>query len=973
VVRSTLSGFLVALLGLAPVYVLAAAPEDFEGKRIAEIFFEPRDQPLTRDQLGLALQIRPNDTYERRRISQGIERLFATGRFASIEEDVTLGPDGVIVTFRTTPAYFIARVSIDGVAEPPNQPQLSGAAKLEFGGLYDEALLPEAASQITSLLRANGFYSASVRWETARRTATEEVDIRFIVDSGPRALFTTPVFQGRLDRTPQQLIKTTRWLRWWGLRGWRQLTENRLDNGIDRLRASYLDRDFLQARIALDKLQFDRAANTVSPHLAIDAGPRTFVRTDGGKVSRGALRSLIPIYQERTVDRELLVEGERNLTEYFQARGYFDAKVSFVQEAPDDKGAQTIVYQIDRGSRSRLVSLAITGNRYFKTDTIRERMDTLPASFLRYRHGRFSRPMLNNDLESVADLYRANGFRDVKVTSQVAPPPGGKAGDLEVTISIDEGPQWLVSAIEVSGVDLRIYEEVTGLLTSTPGQPFSTTKLLEDRDAVLGYYFNSGYPDAGFDYTVTLDSKPFRMKVSYNVLEGRRNFVRDVLVTGIGRTHPNIVNRRISVKPGDPLSQAQIVDSQRRIYDLGIFSKVDVAVQNPEGRERNKYVLFQLDEARRYSTNFGLGAEITRIGGTTNSYGAPAGNPGFSPRVSLGITRLNVFNVGHTVGIQTRFSRIQNRALLNYFAPQFRGDERFNLTLSALADISRDVSTFTSRRVEGAAQLAQRLSRSDTLQYRFVYRLVNVSNLKIDPLLVPFLSQPVRVGVLSGTWIRDRRDDPLDSHRGMFSSVDFGVASKYFGSKTDYARSIGRNTGYYRVGRDMVLARMVSLGALYNFQGILNPIPLPERFFGGGASTHRGFPENQAGPRDPITGYPLGGSAFLFFSEELRFPLVGRNLGAVVFHDAGNVYSRFSRISFNVFQKNPEDFDYMVHAVGFGIRYRTPIGPVRFDTAYAFNPTKFYGCTSTNAGACLPITLQSLGSFQFHFSLGQTY
>lgn len=963
----------MAWLSLAPLSRLEAAPQDYDGKRIAEVFFEPREQPLTRDQLGLALQIRPGDVYDHRRLSQSIERLFATGRFASVEADASAGPNGVVLTFRTTSNFFISRVFIDGVPEPPNQPQLSGAAKLDLGGLYDESLLPEAASQITSLLRSNGFYTPTVQWQTARRSATEEVDIRFLVDAGPRARFAAPQFQGRLERTPQQLIKTTRWLRWWGLRGWKQITEARVDNGIDRLRASYLDRDHLQARIALDKLQYDRLTNTVSPFLAIDAGPRTFVRSEGAKVGRDSLRNLIPIYLERTVDRELLVEGQRNLTEYFQSRGYFDARVTFEQRVPDDRGAQTIVYQIDRGSRSRLVSLSIQGNKYFSTATLRERMETLPASFLRYRRGRFSRPMLESDLEAVANLYRANGFRDVKVTSQVLPVPTGKTGDLEVLITVAEGPQWLVSAIDVSGVDLRLYDQVNSLLTSTPGQPFSTSKILEDRDTVLGYYFNNGYPEAGFDYALTPDSQPYRMKVAYTVVEGRRNFVRDVLVNGLGRTQPSIVYRRISLKPGDPLSQAQVVDSQRRIYDLGVFSKVDVAVQNPDGRERNKYVLFQLEEARRYSINFGLGAELTRIGGDPNSFGAPAGNPGFSPRVSLGITRLNVFNVGHTVGLQTRFSTLQNRALISYFAPQFRGDERFNLTISGLGDISRDVNTFTSRRVEGAAQLAQRLSRSDTLQYRFVYRLVNVSNLKIDPLLVPFLSQPVRVGVFSSTWLRDRRDDPLDSHRGMFSSVDFGVASKYFGSKTDYARSIGRNSSYYRIGRDMVLARMLSVGSIYNFQGFPNPIPLPERFFGGGASTHRGFPENQAGPRDPITGYPLGGSAFLFFSEELRFPLVGRNLGGVVFHDAGNVYSRFSRISFTVSQKNPEDFDYMVHAVGFGIRYKTPIGPIRLDTAYAFNPTRFYGCSSNATGACLPITLQSIGAFQIHFSLGQTY
>jgi len=962
------------------VPLLNAAPEDYEGKRIAEIYFEPAEQPLTRDQLGLALQIRPPDVFDARRVSQAIERLYASGRFATIEVDASLNSaGGVVLAFRTTPSFFISRVTVDRIPEPPNREQLESATRLELGEPYDDSMLPEAASQLTALLRGNGFYSPKITWETARRDSTEEVDVRFHVDPGARARFATPVFQGRLEYTPQKLIKTTNWLKWWGYRGYKPFSEPLLGKGIERLRGLYLEHDNLQARIAVDRLQYDRDANVVNPHLAIDAGPRTFVRADGVKISRGTLRKLVPVYQERTIDRELLVEGQQNLVEYFQSEGYFDAQVTFDQLQPNDQGEQTILYRVARGSRSRLTQLRIEGNRYFDTQTIRERMSIIPATRIRYRRGVYSRTMLENDKQAVADLYHSNGFRDVKVTAQVGPVQKGKTGDIEVVVQIEEGPQWTVSALELSGVDLRIYPDVYALLSSTPGQPFGSTKMLEDRDAVLGYYFNNGYPEASFDFQATAEEGAYRMKLRYTVVEGRRNFVREVLVRGLGRTNPEIVNRRIRLNPLDPLSQAQIVDSQRRLYDLGIFAKVDVAIQNPDGRERNKYVLFQLEEASRYSVNFGFGAELTRIGGDPNSLTAPVGNPGFSPRVSLGITRLNMFNLGHTAGIQTRFSRIQQRAILSYFAPQFRGDERFNLTFSMLGDISRDVNTFTSRRLEAALQLGQHLSRSDTLQYRFIYRLVGVdkASLKIDPVLIPIFSQPVRVGVLSGSWLRDRRDDPVDSTRGMFTSIDFGGASKVFGSQTDYTRSVIRNSSYYRVGRDMILARTLTLGALHSFNPILEPIPLPEKFFGGGASTHRGFPENQAGPRDPVTGYPIGGDAFLFFGTELRYPILGRSLGGVLFWDAGNVYSHFDTISFRYHQNNPEDFDYMVHAFGLGLRYKTPIGPVRFDVAFAPNSPQFLGYSGTRdellQGIPKPIVLQRVGRFQIHFSLGQTF
>ena len=183
----------------------------------------------------------------------------------------------------------------------------------------------------------------------------------------------------------------------------------------------------------------------------------------------------------------------------------------------------------------------------------------------------------------------------------------------------------------------------------------------------------------------------------------------------------------------------------------------------------------------------------------------------------------------------------------------------------------------------------------------------------------------------------------------------------------------------------MVFARFTTLGAIAPFTNAL--IPLPERIYAGGTNSHRGFADNQAGPRDLYTGFPIGGSGLLMNTFELRFPLIGDNIGGVVFHDAGNVYRSFSSISFRVHQDTRitvidntpyiTDFDYMVHAIGFGVRYKTPIGPVRFDIGYAINPPSFYGFTGTQQDLITPgkgeRTLQQLSHFQFHFSLGQVF
>lgn len=977
----TRTGLLVAVaacLWAVGAERLAAQGGQTSGQRITAIYLEPRDQPLSRDQIGLSLGVRPGDRFDEIRLSEAIERLFGTGRYRDIY--VTAEPEngGVALTFHTKPETFVSAVTVTGVPDPPNPARLVSATRLELGmPLDEEADLPAAVEGLREVLRSNGFHTAQIQHDLTRRERTQETSIRFNVIPGARARFSRPVITGSPEQSERRLLRATGWQRWWGLRGWKDVTEQRVSEGLERLRSSYLKRDHLLARVVLKSLEYEPETNTIRPELEIEAGPRVFIRAEGAKVSRGLLRDLTPVYQERTVDRELLLEGQNNLVEHFQARGYFDAKASFRMTDPDASGEQRITYVIDRGPRYRLAHVAFSGNQYFRDETIRERLSITPARFPQYRRGRFSRALLERDRDVLMDLYRSNGFRDAVVQAEVEQNYQGKPLDLAVKLTIEEGQQWFVSDLELAGVNPRLLDTIGGLLNSTPGQPFSVVNVANDRDSVLNWYYNSGYPEATFDaQTIPVEGEA-RVALRYTIDEGRRNFVRDVLVNGLEVTKPDLVANRITVAPDEPLSQGGIVETQRQLYDLGIFAKVDVAVQNPLGRERNKYVLMQVEEARKYSLNLGLGAEFGRLGGGGANFDSPAGAAGFSPRVQVSLGRSNFGGLGHTASGTIRVSRFQRRALLNYFAPQFRGNEDVNLTFSNLIDRSQDIRTFTSTRLESAIQIGQRLSRANTLQYRVIVRNVSLEEetLKIDPNLIPVFSQPVSVTVFSSSFIQDRRDDPLDSTRGVYNTVDFGYAPGLLGRKASYTRLSARNSTYHRIRRNVVVARTATIGWLYNLQDA--PVPLAERFFAGGATSHRGFPENQAGQRDPVTGFPVGGNAFVFFGTELRFPLLGDNLGAVLFHDMGNVYSSLSSISLRYRQRDRADFDYMVHAAGVGVRLKTPVGPVRVDLAYAPNSPRFVGFRGTrddliNRTGSFNVP-QRVRPFQFHFSIGQSF
>lgn len=973
---STRLGVLIAAFVALGWHPLRAASESYEGKPVAAIQFEPADQPLRPAQLLALIPLKKGRPFRGVEIQKSIQRLYATGEYADIAVDATLAGDGVNIKFVTKPAYFIGHVQVIGVAEPPTHGQLVVTTRLQLGSTFAEQDMTRAADLLTDVLKRNGFYHVSVKPEAAFDDTTQQVNIDYNIDTGKRARFDGVIASGRTERSTESIIKSTGWKRRpFGWLGWKEMDENLVQSGVENVRNWYVKHNRLLAKISLANLDYHSERNTVTPEIAIDSGPGVTVRVRGAKVSNGKLRTLLPIYEERTVDKDLLVEGTRNLTAYFQSQGYFDASVSYNIAQPPN-GDELIDYQVDKGIRHKIVKVEIEGNKFFDDEILRERMTVTPSSILRYRYGRFSKQYLDRDLEAIRDLYRGNGFRDVEVTSREVDDFSGVTGHLAIFIEVKEGPQWFVSKLDLEGVpgDDRPY--LLSLLHSTEGQAYSEFNVATDRDSILDYYFNNGYPAAKFEFTSTPDAAPNRMALKFRITPGDRVFVRDVLVSGLERTRPDLVNERISLKPGDPLSQNQITGTQRRLYDLGIFAKVNAAIQNPDGDEPTKYVVYSLEEAGRYLLNAGFGAELGRIGGGSTSLDSPAGTTGFSPRVSFGISRLNFLGLGHTLSLQTRVSTLEQRALANYIAPQFRGKPSLNLQFSALFDISHDVRTFSSRREEGSVQLGQKLSRANTLQYRYTFRKVNILGTPlVTPELIPLLSQQVRVGFFSTTFIQDRRDDSLDAHRGIYTTVDVALANSAFGSQTGFVRTIMQNSTYYQLRKGLVLARTTNFGVIQRYAG-LPEIPLAERFFAGGVTSNRAFPNFQAGPRDLETGFPIGGTAQLFNTVEMRFPLIGDNIGGVLFHDVGNVYSSISKISLRFHQNGLQDFNYGVQSIGFGIRYRTPIGPVRGDFSLSPNPPRFFGFQGTTDQLLFgggTAVVQRISVFQFHFTLGQAF
>jgi outer membrane protein insertion porin family len=979
----------------------------YEGLTVQRIDFPDLPAASARRLLDLIPQ-KAGVALQREKVRQSIQSLHSTGRFADIQVEAERSSDQVVLAIRTKSNFFVGQIFVEGATNPPAANQVVNASKLQLGELLTREKLERALAGIKQLMEQNGYYQSTSRDEEEAHPETQQMDITFRITPGPHARVGHVTVSGPAGFSQGQIQDIAK------LHPGDYVTVQRVSRALDRLRKKYQKQKRLLSQVAISSRDYRPETNTVDYAFEIDPGPKVDIVTEGFKIRHSQIKRNVPVYEENALDDDLLNEGRRNLLNYMQGRGYFDAKVS-QQQTSISANELRVTYSIDPGERHRLVKLEILGNKSFSQEQLRSRMQIQPAArFLSY--GRYSQALLSGDVRNiVANPYRANGFLDVKLTPKVEDNYGGNKKELAITLQIDEGPQTMVGNLQIVGNEIALSNPFPDLNIS-PGQGFGYSKINEDREIVLNYYFNNGFPDATFEASAKRSpDDPNHRDVTYTIHPGDQVIVDQVFVAGLNHTRGSIVQREVQVKPRDPLSQIDMLNTQKSLYDLGIFSQVDTAVQNPASNEREKNVLVNVQEAKRYTFNYGLGLEF-QTGQPTVNGTSPLGETGVSPRVSFGVTRLNFRGLNHTVVFKANVGRLQQRGLVSYDAPRLLNNPNWRLTFTTFYDNTVDVTTFTSQRLEGSVAAEQTISKASIMTYRLTYRRVKANDISqtISNDQIPLLSLPTRVGIPNFSYIRNKRDNDLESTKGNYTTIDGGVADRYFGSETDFGRLLIQNSTYHAFGknreRKFVLARSTRIGVETPFGRTFMPqpgeeceapapgqrlcLPLAERFFSGGGNSHRGFGLNQAGPRDPTTGFPLGGAALFLNNIELRtppptLPFVQDNMSFAIFHDAGNIFTNGHDMFHNLLhwsQKNPQaclqeatraqcNYNYISHAIGVGVRYKTPVGPVRFDFGYNLNPPAFPSqkTITVNGAQSTVFDPQHASHFNVFFSIGQTF
>ena len=1012
------------------------AESAFVGRPVVAIRFEGVSEERLKP-LGDELRASVGKPLTEEMLKSGLRALYATGLYETAQAAAEPAAGGVTVVFRGEPRMFIGMVSVDGAKGATMNTELERAAQLEPGTRYTRARLDAALAQMRQRLADNGYREPAIAETVTPHPESQLVDLDFRVTSGPLARVGGVAVTGDAGMTPGQFRRAAH------LRAGSAVAHDTVSRALGGVQKRYEKQEHLEADVKLQNQQYTPLGHRTDYLFTASRGPRVEVSVTGASIDEDRVKRLVPIYEEGSVDEDLLNEGNRRLRDYFQRLGYFDAKVTH-EQGTGAGDAVTIHFMVELGPKRRVEQVRVTGNRYFREETLRGLLGVHAANTLD-RQGAYSQELAAADAVAIEKAYRNNGFARAKVTVETKSPesaPRHGTAPLTVVYHVEEGVQTRVGSLTISGNANIAAGMLTPLLNTRAGQLLSPEYLAGDREALLTMYLSRGFEQVSVD--VSQQPQPAgTVDVTFAVNEGMQTFVRNVHVTGVHYTRPSTIDSAITVRAGEPLDEAAIEETQRNLYGFALFNEVTTAVQNPDGAEAYKTVLIQAVEARRWTLTYGFGFEAQTGQPQNNCAGAlaggvacnPNGKTGVSPRVIAALTRSNVMGREQSASLEGTYGLLEQQVALLYQIPHFVGYRNVGFTFSGGYANSKDVTTYVASRLDGAMRWTQSfldtgalLSKANTLVYEMDFRRVKVaaSSLQVYPGEIAELSTSVRVSGPAFTWIRDTRDSALEAHRGTYTSFQEFLSAKVAGAEAEFNRIDLSNSSYYSFARGkLVVARNTRYGQVRAFgSGFSELIPLPERLYAGGATSMRGFTQNAAGPRDPETGYPVGGAGTLINSTELRLPppmlpWLGNSMSVVLFHDMGNVFAnagdawasalRIHQPNRNACKSavanpaNPASYDptgtgpitstgqqgvcnfnYFSHAPGIGLRYHTPVGPIRFDFSYNLNPPiypvniDYAKPTPFPNPSGLPGYEQSpyLGQaphFNFFFSLGQTF
>ncbi len=827
-------------------------------------------------------------------IDRGIKRVFRMGLFEDIIVDFVPLPAGqrgirkdtspgtLRITVKEHP--FINRIVIKG-NDHIDEEDILKALPFREGDIMRMEKLREAEQALKALYKRRGFPEAVIKIDAIEIMKPRQYDIIIKINEGRPLII-------------REIV----------IRGYEPWIKAEMDTGInDIYDTDQVKKDLERLREYLYRKGYYNPSVTPSGFregrltIDINTGKRLVpVFTGNHEFSSEELEEIISLKGVQ-LDSDTIAEASERIVRAYHKRGYPYTLVS-PELREKDKEVEVRFY-INEGRRYTVGHISIKGNS-LPSERIKEVMATKEG-------GPFNPDLLDDDRDAIQAFYRGLGYMNAVIKDMSYQE---RDDEMDIRILISEGRQSRIKKIEFFGNSVIPTRELLDYLPAREGSVYNELLLFDIKREVLNAYHERGYLDASVEIAVESDREE-NIHIKIEIREGHPCYFGKTIVRGNRTTSLVVIMRELNYREGDPLNTRLLPRLSKRLYQLGLFRDVKITIIDPYShiapgkRERTvtnkRDILIEVTERKQGVFEFGVG------------YGEYEGLRGF-----LDIRYNNLWGMNRTAGMRLQMSDLKRRLLLTYNEPYFLNRK---LKLNAVFQYSerkeKNVDTgeirYRVRRYSADLSVEKRLSKRIRLNLTYGYALVKTFDVEPGIVLSREDTGTLAISSIMPGIIYDSRDNPFNPRRGVFAGASLKFASQLLLGETDFAKFNYHFSIYHALSKRVVLAFSLRGGLAESFKDTRD-LPLVERYFLGGRNSVRGFPQDGLGPK-ASDGTPTGGNIYIASNLEFR-TYVGRGFSVVTFVDSGNVWQKLSNINSS-----------LRFTAGLGLRYNTPVGPIRID------------------------------------------
>ena len=658
------------------------------------------------------------------------------------------------------------------------------------------------------------------------------------------------------------------------------------------------------------------------------------------------INEVIDLELDTIVDIGKIKKNREKVADLYVQKGFYLATVDY-ELKPVNEAEVDVWFKVNEKAKVKIRDVQFIGNRSISDDELRLAIQTRRQDALSFLNdsGVYSQETFERDLLLVSAHYWDKGYANVKVST----PQLRLSRDKEymyLSIPIDEGPVFTIGQVGFKGDLIGTPADNMNRIRMRPGATFSRTQIAEDREKLSAYYQDRGYAYANVSPLTKVDLPNRKISLTYEVARGKRAYFERINIRGNSKTRDKVIRREMKISEGELFNNTNLEVSKRRITALGYFENVTVSTKRGSSDE---FVEVNVEVSERPTGTFQIGAGFSSV----ENFIAQAQ-----------ISQNNLFGRGQTLALQAQLSSLRQLFLLRFIEPWFLDTEwTFGFDLY---NQSRGFGTFF--RNSSGGQLTWGYPLSYEARAFVIYKLEDVSittgsggiaNLGATqaPIAATSVANLFRGGVTSSVraslqW--DSRNNRLFPSGGWYDTLFVELASQYTGSENKFLRWGGFLRHYRELWGPFVLHANAEIGVTTSTDPL--GVPISERYLVGGIFDIRGYAPRSLGPLlltqppgdvgQTLGQLPLGGNLQVIWNTEVEFPLFKKiGISGVVFYDMGNAYNLEDRYCSGLQRKNSVvsiKFDPCFRplesltsglrkSVGFGFRWFSPIGPLRFE------------------------------------------